>query len=125
MSHFAAKIAGALLASVLTVAPAYAAGDAALDMNVAFNPSPPKQGPETITVTLLDKHHKPVKDADVTVATSMPTMSMGGPTLKATPSRVGFYVAKINLNFATQWKFQITAKACTQSLTRSYTQDVK
>lgn len=117
-----AFVAGAAL---LAVSPASAANRAGLAMDAAFNPTPPRQGNETITVTLQDVHHKPISNADVTIATSMPTMSMGGPTIKATPSRAGVYVAKLNLNFATQWNFEVSATAGHQSIRRSYTQNVK
>lgn len=127
MNRLITKVTGALVvaAAILAILPACAGGNAAINMDVAFDPSPPRQGAETITVTLQDAQHKPIPNADVTIATSMPAMSMGGPTIKATGSGAGVYVAKLNLNFATQWKFDIEAKAGDDSVMRSYTQTVK
>jgi len=127
MNRLTATLAGVLVvaAALLRTLPAGATGDAAFRINVAFNPNPPRQGNETITVTLQDANHKAIKNAHVTIATSMPAMSMGGPTVNATPSRAGVYVANLNLNFVTRWKFDVIAKAGNQSVARSYTENVK
>jgi ABC-type Fe3+-hydroxamate transport system substrate-binding protein len=45
-----------------------------------FSPDPPKQGPETITITVKDAGGNPVKGATVKIVTKMPTMSISGPT---------------------------------------------
>ena len=113
------------LATVLAVLPAFAATGSGLTMNVAFNPNPPRQGKETITITLQDTHNKPVSNANVIISTSMRPMSMGGPTIKATHSRAGLYVAKLNLNFGTQWTFDVKATAGHKSVRRSLTENVK
>lgn len=127
MNRLTATLAGTLVvaAALLGTLPAGATGDAAFSMNVAFNPNPPRQGNETIIVTLRDANHKAITNAVVTIATSMPAMSMGGPTIKATPSHAGVYVAKLNVNFVTRWKFDVIAKAGKQSVARSYTENVK
>ena len=127
MNRLASKVTRALVAAaaILVILPACAGGKAGPNMDVAFNPNPPRQGAETITVTLQDARREPMADADVTIATSMPSMSMSGPTVKAAQSRAGVYTAKLKLNFATQWRFDVTARSGGQSVTRSYTQDVK
>lgn len=126
MNRLFTILAGALVAcSALLSIPAFAEKPAGLTMTVDFNPAPAKRGNETITVTLQNAHHRPVPNADVTITTSMPTMSMGGPTIKANASHAGVYVAKLNLNFATQWAFDVRATAGHQSIHRSYTQSVK
>ena len=118
-------LASVLVALGMAAAPVTIPAAQPLNMAVTFSPNPPRQGIETFNVMLTDGAHRPVKGAQVDIATSMPTMSMGGPTIKATPARPGVYVAKVNLNFATQWKFDVNAKSGAQSITRSYTQNIK
>jgi nitrogen fixation protein FixH len=90
-----------------------------------FSPDPPKQGPETITVTVKDASGNPVKAATVKIVTKMPTMSMSGPTLTATGNGDGTYAAQTNLNYATQWTFDISVSATGKSGVAHVTQDVK
>lgn len=118
-------LASALVAFGMAAAPLTIPAAQPLNMAVSFSPNPPQQGTETLTVVLTDGARKPVNGALVSIATSMPTMSMGGPTIKATQARAGIYVAKVNLNFATQWKFDVSAKSGAQSVAYSYTQNIK
>ena len=90
-----------------------------------FSPDPPKQGPETITITAKDASGNPVKGATVKIVTKMPTMSMSGPTLTATDNGEGTYAAQTNLNYATQWVFDITVSAGGKRGVAHVTQDVK
>jgi nitrogen fixation protein FixH len=96
-----------------------------LVVSAALNPVPPKQGMETITITVKDAMGKPVKGAVVKVATNMPTMSMTGPTLTAKDAGNGTYVAKTKLNFATTWTFDVTASAGQQKGMTQLRADVK
>jgi ABC-type glycerol-3-phosphate transport system substrate-binding protein len=59
-------------------APVSSSGD--FNVTLSFDPTPPKQGNETITVVLKDSAGNPVKGATVAVTTTMPTMSMAAPT---------------------------------------------
>jgi len=90
-----------------------------------FSPDPPKQGPETITVTVKDASGNPVKGAAVKIVTKMPTMSMSGPTLTATDNGDGTYAAQTNLNYATQWTFDVAVSAGGKRGVAHVTQDVK
>ncbi len=90
-----------------------------------FSTDPPKQGPQTITVTVKDASGNPVKGATVKLVTKMPTMSMAGPTLAATDNGDGTYAAQTNLNYATQWTFDVTVAAGGKRGTAHVTQDVK
>ncbi|MDB5073465.1 MAG: YtkA-like [Candidatus Eremiobacteraeota bacterium] len=83
------------------------------DFTVAtqFSPDPPKQGPETITVTVKDAGGNPVKSATVKIVTDMPSMTMSGPTLRASSNGDGTYSAQTNLNYATQWTFDVQIKS--------------
>jgi hypothetical protein len=82
-----------------------------LTVSTSFDPKPPHQGSETITVTVKDMMGKPVKGAKVKIATNMPMMSMAGPKLTAQDNGDGTYSAQTNLNYATTWTFAVTAAA--------------
>ena len=90
-----------------------AASQAAGDFNVTtqFSPDPPKQGSETITFTIKDASGNPLKGAIVSVATNMPKMSMVGPKLSANDNGDGTYAVQTNLNYATQWTFDVNVAA--------------
>ena len=97
------------------------------DFSVAtqFAPDPPKQGPETITVTVKDASGNPVKGATVKISSTMPSMSMSGPNLTATDNGDGTYAAQTNLNYATQWVFNVAVSAGGKSGSVHVTEDVK
>jgi len=105
---FALAIVAAVASSVN---PALSATSNKLAVTAAFEPAPPKQGPETIVVTVKEATGKPVKGAKVTMSSNMPTMSMSGPTLKAKDNGDGTYTASTKINFATKWTFDVTASA--------------
>jgi nitrogen fixation protein FixH len=109
--------------SSTTTATAQTAGD--FTMATRFSPDPPKQGAETITIVLNDAGGNAVKGATVTIGTNMPSMSMTGPTLTATDNGDGTYSAETNLNYATQWTFDVRARAGTKSGKLSVKADVK
>jgi len=96
-----------------------------LQLSAALSPSPPRQGPEVVTIAVKDPTGKPVSGATVKVASSMPTMSMTGPTVSARESKPGVYTAKINLNFATTWRFDVTAAGGGKSGSTQVSADVK
>ena len=97
---------------------------APLNVATAFAPDPPQQGNETITVTVTDSAGTPVKGAAVKIASSMPAMSMGGPTLSATDNGDGTYTAHAKLQ-ATQWKFEVSAASGGKTANQELTVDVK
>jgi len=90
-----------------------AASQAAGDFKVTtqFLPDPPKKGSETITFSIKDINGNPVKGATVSVATNMPAMSMVGPKLTANDNGDGTYAVQTNLNYATQWTFDVKIAA--------------
>lgn len=118
-------IAAAIAVSGMLAAPIVTLAAPPLNMAVSFSPNPPRQGTETVTVRLTDGAHKPVNAAHVSVATSMPTMSMTGPTVLAASKGNGRYVAAIKIGFATRWAFTVTAKSKGKTATHTITQDVK
>ncbi len=61
----------------------------------------------------------------MSIATSMPAMSMSGPTVRAISKGNGTYVAALNLNFATRWSFAAIAQAGGRTARRVVQQDVK
>jgi nitrogen fixation protein FixH len=104
-----------------------AQGQQAGDYTIAtqFAPDPPKQGPTTLTVSVKDASGNPVKGATVKIVSKMPSMSMDGPTLNATDNGDGTYAAQTNLNYATQWTFDVAVSANGKSGTAHVTEDVK
>ncbi|TAM78246.1 hypothetical protein EPN44_01230 [bacterium] len=94
-------------------------------MAVAFDPNPPRLGDETIVIQITNASHQPVDHAKVTIATSMPGMSMNGPSVQATRKGSGRYVASVNLGFATRWAFVISAQVDGSLLRRTVMQEVK
>lgn len=90
-----------------------------------FAPDPPVKGPETLTFAIKDAAGAPIKGATVKVTSNMPSMSMAGPTLAPTDNGDGTYSVQTNLNYATQWTFDVAVSANGQSGTAHVTQDVK
>ena len=104
-------------------APVSSSGDFA--MTLSFDPTPPKQGNETITVALQDSAGNPVKGATVAISTTMPQMSMRGPNLTAQDNGDGTYSAVTNMNFATRWVLDVTAKLSNKSAKAEFAANVK
>jgi len=84
-----------------------AASGGELRVSTAFVPDPPRQGPETITVTVKDADGNAVRGATIAITTSMPDMSMKGPKLSAQDNGDGTYSARAILNYATIWTFYV------------------
>lgn len=118
-------LAAALALSSLAAAPLAIQAAQPLNMTVIFSPNPPRQGTETVTIALTNGTHKPVNGAHVSVATSMPSMSMSGPTAVASPKGNGRYVAFVPIAFATRWAFTVVAKSNGNVVTRTIAQVVK
>ncbi len=77
-------------------------------IGLALRPSPPAQGNTTIVVTVKDASGNAVSGATVKISTTMPEMSMRGPTLSAQDNGDGSYSALTNLNYATKWVFNVS-----------------
>ncbi len=100
-----------------------AAGD--LSITTAFAPEPLRKGSDILTVTLKDGTGASVKGAIVKVDTSMPSMSMPGPSVTAHDNGDGTYSARLALQYATRWQFAVSAKASGKTRTANITADVK
>lgn len=109
MKRLLALVAIALLAAGCTGKADKAQSGAPLNLRTTFSPDPPKQGPETITVTLTDTNGAPIKGADVKISTTMPAMSMTGPAVTGADNGDGTYTAHLRLNYATGWQFAVSA----------------
>jgi ABC-type glycerol-3-phosphate transport system substrate-binding protein len=96
-----------------------------LTMTTSFSPNPPKQGPETITVTVKNATGDTVKGATVKIKTNMASMSMSAPTLTATDQGDGTYVARTKLDYATTWTFDVSARADGKSGEMRTTSEIK
>ena len=118
-------IATVLAVTGFVIAPILTFAAQPLNLAVSFSPNPPRQGMEIVTVLVTDGTHKPVNGAHVSVASRMPTMSMTGPTVAASPKGNGRYVATLKIAFATRWAFTATAKSNGKTVSRTITQEVK
>ncbi|HXM19117.1 MAG TPA: FixH family protein [Candidatus Tumulicola sp.] len=78
-------------------------------MSLSFDPTPPKQGNETIVIALKDSGGKAVTGAVVKSAAHMPSMGMTGPSMTFQDNGDGTYSAVANLNYKTNWVFDLTA----------------
>lgn len=120
-----AILASSLLISGLVAIPLSSTAAQPLSMVVTFAPNPPRQGTETIVVQLRNGSQKPIDNAKVLIASSMPSMSMTGPSVQAQSEGHGRYVASVKLNCATRWAFTVSAQAKGTSATRTLVEDVK
>ena len=104
-------------------APVSSSGD--FSMTLAFDPTPPKQGNETITIALKDSAGNPVKGAVVKIGTTMPQMSMSGPNLTAQDNGDGTYSAVTNMNYATHWVLDVTAVLAAKNAKAEFAMDLR
>ena len=104
-------------------APLSSSGD--FSMTLAFEPAPPKQGSETVTIAVKDSAGSPVKGATVKIGTAMPQMSMTGPNISAQDNGDGTYSAVTNMNYATRWVLDVTATLGGKSAKAEFAADVK
>lgn len=124
MKRLLALVAIVLLAAGCTGKADKAQSGAPLNLSTTFSPDPPKQGSETITVTLTDANGAPVKGADVKISTTMPAMSMTGPTVTGSDNGDGTYTAHMMVNYATGWQFAVSAAANGTRATSTVSRDV-
>ncbi len=96
-----------------------------LSITTAFAPESLRKGSEMLTVTLKDATGAPVKGAIVKVDTTMPSMSMPGPSVAAHNNGDGSYSARLALQYATRWQFAVSATAAGKTATAHITADVK
>ena len=94
-------------------------------MTMSFDPSPPKQGNETISISVKDGSGNAVKGAVVKATTKMPAMSMSGPALTFQENGDGTYSAVTNMNYRTKWVLDVKATASGKSGAAEFDQDVK
>lgn len=109
--------------SATTLAPASSSGD--FTMTMSFDPSPPKQGNETISISLKDASGNAVKGAVVKATTNMPAMSMSGPALTFQDNGDGSYSAVTNMNYETKWVLDVKATSTSKSGAAEFDQEVK
>lgn len=101
------------------------ASSGSLAISTAFNPDPPRQGAEALTVAVKDATGAPVKGAAVKITTHMPSMSMSGPAATAADNGDGTYSASLSLQYATTWHFIVTASANGKTTRSEVVEDVK
>ncbi len=101
------------------------AGAGGLVITTAFSPDPPRKGADSLTVMLKDSTGAAVKGATVKIITTMPTMSMTGPSAIARDNGDGTYTAHVSLQYATSWQFGVSATAPGKKGVAQLTADVK
>jgi hypothetical protein len=106
-----------------TLAPTSSSGD--FTMTMSFDPSPPKQGNETIAISVKDPSGNAVKGAVVKATSSMPAMSMSGPALTFQDNGDGTYSVVTNMNYQTKWVLDVKATEAGKSGAAEFDQDVK
>lgn len=109
--------------SATTLTPASSSGD--LTATMSFDPSPPKMGNETISISVKDAAGNAVKGAIVKATTNMPAMAMTGPALTFQDNGDGTYSTVANMNYQTKWVLDVKATASGKSGTAKFEQDVK
>ncbi len=102
-----------------------AMGASDLAVSIAFVPDPPQKGLDKLTITIKDSAGNPVAGAAVTLDTSMPTMSMAGPSPVAHDNGDGTYSANLNAQYATTWQFVVSAKSGDKTGRLQVREDVK
>ncbi len=100
-------------------------GTQSIAITMAFAPNPPRKGTETLIVTLRDGSGNPVKGATVKVDTTMPAMSMTGPSAVAKGNGDGTYTARLALQYATSWQFAVHANAAGKKSMARMSADIK
>ncbi|MEO6913920.1 MAG: FixH family protein [Candidatus Baltobacteraceae bacterium] len=96
-----------------------------LAVSMSFNPSPPTEGVQALTVTVRDAAGAAVKGAVVKVTTSMPSMSMDGPSATGTDNSNGTYTVRLLLQYATTWQFVTTVSTGGKTARAQVNQEVK
>jgi len=100
-------------------------GPSDLSITTVFTPDPPQKGADVLNITVKDGRGALVKGATVKVDTTMPSMSMSGPSVTARDNGDGTYSARLALQFATRWEFAISAKSNGKSGVAHVTAEVK
>lgn len=94
-------------------------------MTMSFDPAPPKQGNETISISVTDGAGRAVTGAVVKATTKMPAMSMNGPLPVFQDNGDGTYSALINMNYQTKWVIAVKVTADKRSGSAEFEQVVK
>jgi hypothetical protein len=105
------------------LSPVSSSGD--FTTSLSFDPTPPRQGSETIIVTVKDSAGKPVGGAVVKSDTRMPDMGMAGPALTFQDNSDGTYSALANLNYQTNWVFDVTVSRGASASKAEFKADVR
>ena len=114
---------GSSSSSTSALAPSSSSGD--FTMTMSFDPSPPKRGGETISISVKDASGNQIKGAVVKATTRMPAMSMTGPALTFQDNGDGTYSAVTNMNYQTKWVLAIMATGAGKSGRAEFIADVR
>lgn len=107
--------------------PSSGTGQAAgpFEISLTTNPQPPAAGSVELIAKVM-KNGAPVSDAQVSVATSMTSMSMpgGSATLQAVSGQPGEYSGSVNL-MGGGWQVEVTASSGSDTGKATFNLDVK
>ena len=81
-----------------------------LTVRLQTTPSPPRAGNARFTATVTTASGAPVTNAQLTLGLSMPSMSMGGPTVPLRHQGRGVYVGSARLGMAGPWQADVSLR---------------
>lgn len=85
------------------------ASTASASLTLAVDPSPPREGPSHISITLMDAEGRIIKGATVVVDAEMVGHSMSPLRARATPSAAGSYESPFVWTMDGSWVMSVTA----------------
>lgn len=92
-----------------------------LSVALTMSPENPRQmDPVAFTVTVADKHGKPIQDARVSAALVMPSMDMGRNEVAFKHSRAGAYTGSGRFTMSGEWNVVVTASVGRKNAMRSF-----
>lgn len=81
-----------------------------LTVRLQTSPSPPRAGNTRFTATVKTASGAPVANANLSLGLSMPSMSMGGPTIPLRHQGGGVYVGTAKLSMAGPWQADVSLR---------------
>lgn len=81
-----------------------------LTIRLQTSPTPPRAGNTRFTATVQTASGAPVTNANLSLGLSMPSMSMGGPTIPLRHQGGGVYVGTAKLSMAGPWQADVSLR---------------
>lgn len=97
-----------------------------LHISLTISPAPPRQLDLSVfTVTVMDAQSRPVKEANVSVRLTMPTMAMPENVVTPKPVEAGTWVGAGRFTMAGTWQATVTATQGADKTTQAFPVTVK